>query len=241
MTKRSKKTRKTNNTLAKKVKKLEKQFKLTAPETKTVDVLSRDGNGDPITIAGPFNGIGNAPYDITGQFIQGVQNQDQLEGNYCKLLSMDLRMMIENDNHPSNYARMRIMVVRVPNAVNLGVNDFFNQILEYGLPATYNKKTYCSPLKKNSNINGGYDVLYDKLIHLSAPVATFAPQNAIRFLRVKKKWKNGLELRFSGAQNALSLEQNRIYLFAYDIDVAPNGTGGSCKMNFVSRMRYVDE
>jgi len=165
----------------------------------------------------------------------------QLEGNYCKLTSMDLRIMLENVNHPNNYSRIRVMVIRLPNASNLSSNDVFNQVLEYGLPATYNKKSYCSPLKRNSNINGGYDVMYDKLVHLSAPGATYAPQNAIKFLRVKKKWKKGLDLRFSGSGGALSLERNRIYLFAYDIDVTPTGVGGSSKISFISRMKYLDE
>lgn len=230
-----------NTTLAKKVAKIEETLKKEKPESKSTDVVNIDGNGDPITIAGPYNGVGNAPYDITGKFIQGVQNMSQLEGNYCKLTSMDLRIMLENVNHPSNYSRIRVMVIRLPNAVNLSSTEIFQQVLEYGLPQTYNKKSYCSPKKRNSNINGGYDVMYDKLVHLSAPGATYAPQNAIRFLRVKKTWKNGLLLRFSGAQNALSLEKNRIYLFAYDIDVAPNGTGGCSRMSFVSRMKYLDE
>lgn len=229
------------NTLAKKVAKIEETLKKERPEVKTVDTLNRDGNGDPITINGPYNGIGNAPYDITGDFIQGVQNMSQLEGNYCRLTSMDLRMMVENVNHPGNYSRVRLMIIRVPNATNLSYNDIFNQVLEYGSPALYNKKTYSSPLKRNTNINGGYDVMYDKLIHVSAPGATYAPQNAIKYLRFKKKWKKGLELRFSGTQNSLSLEKNRIFLFAYDIDVAPDGTGGSSRLTFINRMRYLDD
>ena len=227
--------------LAKKVARIEQTLKKEKPEVKSADVLNDDGNGDPITIDGPYNGIGNAPYDITGDFIQGVQNMSQLEGNYCKITSMDLRIMLENVNHPSNYSRIRLMVIRVPNAGNLSSADIFRQVLEYGLPATYNKKTYCSPYKRNSNINGGYDVMYDKLVHLSAPQATYAPQNAIKFLRFKKKWKNGLDLRFSGSGASLSLERNRIYLFAYDIDVTPTGVGGCSKMSFISRMKYLDE
>ena len=233
--------KKHRSSLAREVAKIKQTLEKEKPETKSTDILSVDGNGDPVTIAGPYNGIGNAPYDITGKFIQGVQNMSQLEGNYCKLLSMDLRIMLENVNHPSNYSRIRLMVIRIPNAVNISSNDVFNQILEYGLPATYNKKSYCSPYKKNSNINGGYDIMYDKLVHLSAPGATYAPQNAIKFLRVKKTWKKGLELRFSGSQAALSLEKNRIYLFAYDIDVTPTGVGGSSKISFISRMKYFDE
>ena len=232
---------KSKASLAKKVAKIEQTLKREKPEVKSSDVLSTDGNGDPITIAGPFLNPGNAPYDITGKFIQGVQNMSQLEGNYCKLTNMDLRIMLENVNHPGNYSRIRVMVVRLPNADTISSTTFFNQILEYGLPATYNKKTYCSPYKRNTTINGGYEVMYDKLVHLSAPGATYAPQNAIKFLRVKKKWKNGLELRFSGSQNSLSLEKNRIYLFAYDIDVAPNGVGGSSKISFISRMKYLDD
>lgn len=232
---------KKNNTLAKKVKKLEKQFKLVEPETKISDTLNVAGNGDPITIAGPYNGFTNLAYDITGKFIQGVQNMSQIEGNYLKLTSMDLRIMLENVDHPSNYSKIRLMVVRLPNADTLGVNDFFNQILEYGLPGTYNKKSYCSPYKLNSTINGGYEVMYDKVLDLSAPGATYAPQNAIKFIRIKKKWKNGLELRFSGSQNALALEKNRIYLFAYDIDVVADGTGGCSRISFINRMRYMDE
>lgn len=234
------KKRKTT-TLAKKVAKIEETLKKEKPETKSTDVLNVDGQGDPITINGPYNGVGNAPYDITGKFIQGVQNMSQLEGNYCKLTSMDLRIMLENVNHPSNYSRIRLMVIRLPNAGNLSYQDVFDQVLEYGAPGTYNKKSYVSPLKKNSNINGGYDVMHDKLYHLSAPGATYAPQNAIKFIRIKKKWKKGLDLRFSGSQNALSLEKNRIYLFAYDIDVAPNGVGGSSRISYISRMKYLDE
>ena len=232
---------KKTTTLAKKVAKLEETLKKEKPEAKSTDVLNVDGNGDPITINGPYNGVGNAPYDITGKFIQGVQNMSQLEGNYCKLTSMDLRIMLENVNHPSNYSRIRLMVVRLPNAPNLSYQDVFQQILEYGTPQTYNKKSYVSPLKRNTNINGGYDVMYDRLHHLSAPGASYAPQNAIKFIRIKKKWKKGLDLRFSGSQNSLSLEKNRIYLFAYDIDVAPNGVGGSSRISYISRMKYLDE
>ena len=227
--------------LAKKVARIEQTLKKEKPEVKSADVLNDDGNGDPITIDGPYNGIGNAPYDITGDFIQGVQNMSQLEGNYCKITSMDLRIMLENVNHPSNYSRIRLMVVRLPNAPNLSYQDVFQQILEYGTPQTYNKKSYVSPLKRNTNINGGYDVMYDRLHHLSAPGASYAPQNAIKFIRIKKKWKKGLDLRFSGSQNSLSLEKNRIYLFAYDIDVAPNGVGGSSRISYISRMKYLDE
>lgn len=232
---------KRKTTLAKKVAKIEETLKKEKPETKSTDVLNVDGQGDPITIDGPYNGVGNAPYDITGKFIQGVQNMSQLEGNYCKLTSMDLRIMLENVNHPSNYSRIRLMVIRVPNAPNLSSQDVFEQVLEYGNPNNYNKKSYVSPLKKNSNINGGYDVMYDKLHHLSAPGATYAPQNAIKFIRIKKKWKKGLDLRFSGSQTSLSLEKNRIYLFAYDIDVAPTGVGGCSRLSYISRMKYLDE
>ena len=84
---------KKTTTLAKKVAKLEETLKKEKPEAKSTDVLNVDGNGDPITINGPYNGVGNAPYDITGKFIQGVQNMSQLEGNYCKLTSMDFRFI----------------------------------------------------------------------------------------------------------------------------------------------------
>lgn len=229
------------NSLAKKVAKIEETLKRERPEVKSVDTLNVDGNGDPITIAGPYNGVGNAPYDITGSFLQGVQNMSQLEGNYCRLISMDLRMMIENRNHPGNFSRIRIMIIKVPNAGNLSSQDIFNHVLEYGDPVVYNHKTYSSPYKRNSNINGGYEVMYDKLLHVAAPGATYAPQDAVKYLRFRKKWKKGLELRFSGSQNALSLEKNRIYLFAYDINVTPTGQGGSSRLSFINRMRYLDE
>lgn len=226
--------------LAKRVQKLEQERKKAKPETKTVDVASTDSSGDAITVAGPYNGTTNIAYDLTHGFIQGVQNQGQLEGNYCKLTSMDLRIMIDNVDHPSGTAKIRLMVVKIHNGQTVSISDLLSQVLEYS-PSAANQKAYVSPLKRNSTINGGYKVLYDKCLNVSSKTATYAPQNAIKFLTFKKKWKKGLPLRFSGVTNSLDLEQNRIYLFAFDNDVVPNGSAGSCNLSFVNRIRYMDE
>lgn len=236
-----KKASKSTAQLAREVAQLKKQMKENKPETKTVDVLSVSGSGDPITIQGPYNGVTNAPYDLTGLFVQGVQNQGQIEGNYCKINQIDLRILLQNVNHPSNYAKIRLMLVRVPSAQNLTYVDILREVLEFGDPSLYNQKSYVSPYKRNSSINGGYDVMMDKVITLSSAVATYAPQNASKYIRKTFKFKNGLDLRFSGVAGSLALEQNRIYLFAFDGDVAPTGTGGACNISFISRIKYSDE
>lgn len=236
-----KKRYKKKSSLAKQVAEIKKTLAVQKPETKTVDVESVSGAGDAITIAGPYNGVTNAPYDLTDGFIQGVQNQGQIEGNYCKLTSMDLRVLIDNVDHPSATAKIRLMLVRIPNAEVLSMTTLLEQVLEYGNPATHNQKSYCSPYKRNTTINGGYDVLYDKVMNVTSKSATYAPQNAIKFIRIKKSWKNGLDLRFSGTASSLTLEQNRLYLFAFDGDVVPNGSAGSCNISFVNRLKYMDE
>ena len=106
------------------------------------------------------------------------------------------------------------MIVRVPNASILTPVDIQQQVLEYGTPTTYGQLVNVSPLKRNSTINGGYDVMMDKIVRLTNNVIN--PNKSSAYIHFKKKWNKGMTLRFSGVAGTLTLEQNRIYLFAMD-------------------------
>ena len=231
---------------SKRLAKVERELKADKPEVKTLDHMLNPltaAGTQFITSAGIYNGVASVNYDLTRGFIQGLQNDDgNIDGNYCKLTSMDLRVQLNcaatNAGVPTS--RVRLMLVRTPNAETLTPVQIQSQVLEYGDPATYGQLTLVSPLKRNTTINGGYDVMYDRVHTLSSGTAN--PVNSNKYIHFRKKWKKGLTLRFSGVAGALALEQNRIYLFAFDPDASPVApvTDGT-SISFINRIRFSDE
>jgi len=233
----------------KRLAKVEATLQKDKPEVKTLDVLL-----NPLTASGTqfvyAEGIGNPPtgpanYDLTRGFIQGLENTaGNIDGNYCKLTSMDLRILIQNDKSATpqptpSVRKIRLMIVRVPNASILTPVDIQQQVLEYGTPTTYGQLVNVSPLKRNSTINGGYDVMMDKIVRLTNNVIN--PNKSSAYIHFKKKWNKGMTLRFSGVAGTLTLEQNRIYLFAMDAENPVSALNGGAELSFVNRLRYSDE
>lgn len=235
-----------NSSNSKRIAKIEKEMKKDEPEVKTLDVLLDPiGTGAQfITSLGINNGTALVNYDLTNGFVQGLLNTGgNIDGNYCKLTSMDLRILL---TYPTAYAgldnvsRIRLMIIRLPATATLTPVDVQRQILEYGTPATYNNMTLVSPWKRNTSINGGYDVYYDKVHLLTGPALQLDPAKSQKFIRFKKKWAEGLQLRFSGPP--LTLEQNRIFLFAMDPLNNPAAIGAvGPTISFINRIRYSDE
>lgn len=237
--------RNSNAHLAREVKALKAKVKLDEPETKVSDSFNVLKDGDYITNKGIYQAPQSGAIDLTKTFIQGLQSTGgNIEGNYCKVKSMDLRIQLINKNALDTVSRVRLMLVRVPSGQILTGADIQNQVLEYGNPGSFGQVSYCSPYKMNSEITGGYDVMMDKMVYLTSQTATYAPQGAYKYIRFKKSWKNGLELRFSGITNSLVLKQNRMYLFAFDegnADTSPTAPAQGSAITFVNRIRYVDE
>ena len=237
--------RKGINALRKEVNALKKKAELDEPETKVSDTLSDLIDGDYITNKGIWVNPNSGAIDLTRTFVQGLlQTGGNIEGNYCKIKSMDLRLQLINKNAVDTVSRVRVLMVRAPGGQQLSAADIATQVLEYGNGPTYGQKAYCSPYKMNSTIAGGYDVMMDKMCYLTSQTATYAPERAFKYIRFKKTWKKGLELRFSGTANSLTLEKNRIYLFAFDtgaIDTSPVAPTSGSKISFVNRIRYVDQ
>lgn len=250
------------NSVSRRLARVEREIAMDKPEVKTLDVLLNPlaPSQQLITTEGIYNGTTYANYDLTRGFVQGLQNDaGNLDGNYCKLTSLDMRILLDNSvrgvnppTGPSVNAQVRLMIVRLPAAETLTPADIQTQVLAYGDPATYGALSNVSPLKRNSTINGGYDVLYDRVHVLTAPQDISTPNpgtgsvvKATKYIHFRKKWKKGLTLRFSGGGTTipLTLEQNRLYLFAMDMTnlsgVTPPISG--CKLSFVSRIRYSDE
>ena len=236
-----------HSSVSKRLARVERELKQDKPEVKTLDVLL-----NPLTSTGSqaiySTGInvgtpavpvfGN--YDLTRGFIQGLQNTGgNIDGNYCKLTSMDLRIYLKNSRTAAKAAAIRLMVVRVPAAEQLTPADIQTQVLEYGAPSTYGELSNVSPLKRNSTINGGYDVMYDRVHTLS--LDTENPVRSTKYIHFRKKWTKGMTLRFSGVAGALSLEQNRIYLFAMDALNPFSGPDTGVLLSFINRVRYSDE
>lgn len=255
--------RRNRNNISKRLSRVESTLKKDKPEVKSLDVLLNPlTNGfQQIYAEGVNIGTAAAPIyanmDLTRGFLQGLQNSGgNIDGNYCKLTSMDLRIFLSNPiggpgtptvpvplpgNTPTN--TIRLMIVRLPAAEILTPADVQTQVLEYGDPTTYGELCSVSPLKRNSTINGGYDVMYDRVHTLNT--STDNPNRSTKYIHFKKKWAKGLTLRFSGVANSLSLEQNRLYLFAFDptnpfaqpAGVVPSGV----QISFINRLRYSDE
>lgn len=240
------------NSIKKRVDQLERDAKKDKPETKTLDVLLNPIG--PVNYQGIYSaGIqvsGAVPvgvyanYDLTRGFLQGLQNDDgNIDGNYCKLLQLDIRILLNNVGLAAGpgLRRVRLMMIMIPAASLLTPVDVQNQVLAYGDPAIYGPLAYCSPLKRNTTINGGYDVWHDSVYTLTNAQKDFAPQNSSKVIRIKKKFTKGLELRFSGVAGALALEQNRIFLFAYDPTNNYNPAApDAVALSFISRIRYSD-
>lgn len=233
-----------NSSNSKRIAKIEKEMKKDEPEVKTLDVLLDPiGTGSQfITSLGITNGTALVNYDLTNGFVQGLLNTGgNIDGNYCKLTSLDMRILLNfGSGYAPNNARVRLMIIRIPAGTALTPVDVQRQVLEYGTVATYGKLSLVSPWKRNTSINGGYDVMYDKTHFLTNPNQDYAPQKAQVLIHFKKKWATGLTLRFSGPP--LTLEQNRIVLFAMD----PSNTGGvgvttGVTISFINRIRYSDE
>lgn len=237
--------RKGINALRKEVNALKRKAELDEPETKVSDTFSSLVGGDYITNKGIWVNPNSGAIDLTRTFVQGLlQTGGNIEGNYCKIKSMDLRLQLINENAVDTVSRVRVLMVRAPGGQQLSAADILTQVLEYGNGPTYGQKAYCSPYKMNSTIAGGYDVMMDKMCYLTSQTATYAPERAFKYIRFKKSWKKGLELRFSGTANALTLEKNRIYLIAFDvgaIDTSPVSPTQGSKISFVNRIRYVDQ
>lgn len=232
----------------KRLAKVEAELKKDKPEVKTIDVLL-----SPLTVSGTQliwasgidNGTDKVNYDLTDGFIQGLLNTGgNIEGNYCKLTSMDLRIQLQNvanatgTTQPSRAVRkVRLIIFRLPNASVITPAIVQTEILEYGAPGVYGQLCNVSPLKRNSTINGGYDIMLDKTIMLNDQ--TLNPNKSTKYIHYKKTWKKGLQLRFSGSGAGLNLEQNRIYLFAMDSDNRMGQPG--VHISFINRIRYSDE
>jgi len=234
-----------SKTFSKRLAKVERELKQDKPEVKTLDHLLNPltANGYQfIGDSGINSGLAQVNYDLTRGFVQGLENTGgNIDGNYCKLTSMDLRIYLDNSVSPAArpVSKVRLMLVRTPNAEALTPVQIQQQVLEYGVPATYGQLSLVSPLKRNSTINGGYDVMYDRVHTLTS--STDNPLGSTKQIHFRKKWKKGLTLRFSGVAGALALEQNRIYMFAFD----PQNTGATptsgCTISFINRLRYSDE
>jgi len=242
---------KRSKTFSKRLAKVERELKQDKPEVKTLDhllnPLAATGT-QVIGNAGIYNGTTQVNYDLTRGFIQGLENTGgNIDGNYCKLTSMDLRIYLDNSEVPAArpVSKVRLMLVRTPNAEALTPVQIQEQVLEYGVPATYGQLSLVSPLKRNSTINGGYDVMYDRVHTLTAGTGAVAgvsnPLGSTKYIHFRKKWKTGMTLRFSGVAGALALEQNRIYLFAFDPDNPGLGPTTGCTISFINRLRYSDE
>ena len=246
-----------NKSLERRLNKVEAEMKKDKPEVKTIDILL-----NPLTATGVqsisswgiWNGVGYGNYDLTRGFIQGLQNTGgNIDGNYCKLTSMDLRVLFQYpaDTAGPAYRKIRFIIVRTPDGTLLTPEGVKNQVLEYGEPQTYGDLTTVSPLKRNTTINGGYDVMYDRVHILTCPGVSGAasntnnPEKSTKYIHFHKKWKKGLTLRFSGVANNLLLEQNRIHLFAMGSDyqgiVTSAPVASSINISFISRIRYSDE
>ena len=237
---------KKNGSVSKRIAKIEREMEKDKPEVKTLDVLTDPiGTGiQYIQAGGIYNGTGLVTYDLTNGFVQGLLNTGgNIDGNYCKLTSMDLRILL---TYPTAYAgtdnvsRIRLMIIRLPATATLTPVDVQRQVLEYGDPGTFANLTLVSPWKRNTSINGGYDVYYDKVHLLTGPALQLDPAKSQKYIRFKKKWKEGLTLRFSGPP--LTLEQNRIFLFAMDPLHNPAAIGAiGPTISFINRIRYSDE
>ena len=229
----------------KELRKVQQELNKTKPETKVLDIFNTDLNGQYIGQKGIFQTTSFETVDLTGKFVQGLENiAGNIEGNYCKLTSMDLRVQLINVNSANTVDRVRLMLIRIPAGSTLSSADVAQQVLEYGDVTTNGQRSLVSPYKMNSAIAGGYDVMYDKVHYLTSQTATYAPEKAMKYVRIKKEWKKGLELRFEGGGTAaLTCKQNRIFLYAFD-PIAPAGpippVAGS-KITWVSRLRYLDE
>ena len=104
---------------SKRLAKVERELKADKPEVKTLDALINPLTSNPQYIGqdGIYNGVASVNYDLTRGFVQGLQNDDgNIDGNYCKLTSMDLRMYLRNANSTDPVSRVRLMIVRTPNA-----------------------------------------------------------------------------------------------------------------------------
>jgi len=249
--------RKHSHSVAKRLAKVEAELKKDKPEVKTLDIFLNPltpAGTQPIFAGGINAGTGAAPnlvnYDLCRGFVQGLLNTGgNIDGNYCKLTSMDMRIYLRNPGTANPTAAIRLMIVRVPNASTLTPAEIQSQVLEYGVPGTYGDLAYVSPLKRNSTINGGYDVMYDRVHTLSSPVGLAGPpvtagnpNKSTKYVHFRKKWKKGLTLRFSGSGAGLVLEQNRMYLFAMDPrNTAPTAANTGVELSFINRIRYSDE
>lgn len=239
-----KKTFKNSSVSRSEFNKLKKEVNQNKTETKVLDIISQNLDGQYIGQKGMWNGASFEVVELTRGFSQGLLNTDgNIDGNYCMLRSMDLRIQMINVNSANTVDRIRLMLIRIPSGSDLTAADVQQQILAYGDVASYGQRSLVSPYKMNTEIVGGYDVMYDKVHYLTSQTATYAPQDAYKYVRIKKEWKNGLELRFDGTPGALVAKQNRLFLFAFD-PIAPAGpippVAGS-KINFVNRIRYTDE
>ncbi len=254
-----------SSSVAKRLKRVERELEKDKPEVKTLDVLINPLTAtgiQSVVNGGIWNGTTSVNYDLTSRFVQGLLNEGvNIDGNYCKLTSIDCRVLLDCGevsivgNTPPPTRLVRLMIVRVPNADTLTPATIQSQVLEYGTPATYGQLANVSPLKRNSTINGGYDVMYDRVYLLttatrasstSAAPTSFSPSGKTqKYVHFRKKWKNGLTLRFSGSGAGLVLEQNRIYLFAMDAanpaPALPDAAHGAASISMVSRIRYSDE
>lgn len=244
------------NGVSKRLAKIESTLKKDKPEVKTLDILLNPLTGGPnggtqgVYAGGILSGAALVNYDLTRGFIQGLENEGgNIDGNYCKLTSMDMRILLQNPSAVANLAganptpytnQVRLMIIRLPNASPLTPAEVQTQVLEYGVPATYGALCNVSPLKRNSTINGGYDVMYDKT-HIAN--ANEGQAKSSKMIHFRKKWSKGLTLRFSGVAGALALEQNRILLFAMDATNVYDPAAATPRVNisFINRLRYSDE
>lgn len=151
-------------------------------------------------------------------------------GNSINVQSMSFRLTLDatrvsvSTQNPNGKTTgcCRVMVVNSPNGEDLDIADVLRD-------DTSEIRRITSPLKTDIAANKQYKVLYDKIF-------TFSNSQPMKHILFKKKYKNGLKVRYDDGATNPSNFRPKLFLMNYD------GSAGGNSNSYIldSKIRYFD-
>lgn len=193
-------------------------------------------------------------------YVPGIGQLSQRIGDKITLKSLsirgELRASFNNATGAEIDNRVRLMLVRYaeyetaspPSAAQITSDVLQLYSTSVTSPYPSNLTSMYSPLKNtvtsdNTREVVKYQVLHDKVYHLTNPIgtntvgqaATNGKQPYCHKFHIKKFWKKGLVVEYSKTSSAMPAINNLALIALSDSSVAPHP-----QINFVSRIKYMD-
>ena len=193
-------------------------------------------------------------------YVPGIGQLSQRIGDKITLKSLSIRGEVRSAFNNATGAeidnRVRLLLVRYsdydaanpPSAAQITSDVLQLYSTSVSSPYPSNLTSIYSPLKNqvtsdNTREIVKYQVLHDKVYHLTNPIgtntvgqaATNGAQPYLRSFHIKKFWKKGLVVQYNKTASAMPCINNLALIALSDSSLAPHP-----EINFTSRVKYMD-